>query len=180
MTRIDESLTPQATRLTPPRLAVLKRDDPPVLAAFADISRPVALALLAPWPDPQDARRRTVSEVLPWRRPHREPRAAQEAPRIWRALQQRAWDASPGQRRAPVWAVRALVAPLQALHTEPQALREHLAELFGASPDADLWMRGPGVAVTGGARRQAGWGPDRDRFERAEAVPAGAGTRPVL
>ncbi len=57
---------------------------------------------------------------------------------------------------------------------------EHLEELFLVSPDADLWMSVPGVAVTWGARLQAGFGPHRDRFDRAEAVPALAGTSPVL
>lgn len=180
LTRIDEDLTQQATRLTNQLLAALKSYYPQVLAAFADISRPVALAFLATWPDPQDARRLTVSEVMTWLRQHRYPRAAQEASRIWSALQQRALEASPGKRRAQVWAVRALVAQFQALHTEHQALREHLAELFLADPDADLWMSVPGVAVTLGTRLQAGFGPQRDRFERAEAVQALAGTSPVL
>lgn len=180
LTRIDEALTRQATRLTNQLLAALKSYYPQVLGAFADMSRPVALAFLANWPDPQDARRLTVNEVMSWLRPHRYPRAAPEAPRIWSALQQRALDASPGKRRAQVWAVRALVAQLQALHTEQRALHEHLAELFWASPDAALWMSVPGVAVTLATRLQAGFGPDRDRFERAEAVQALAGTSPVL
>jgi transposase len=41
-------------------------------------------------------------------------------------------------------------------------------------------MSVPGVAVTLGARLQAGLGPDRGRFDRAEAVQALAGTSPVL
>jgi hypothetical protein len=126
----DEALTQPATRLTNPLLAALKSYDPQVLAAFADMSRPVALAFWATWPDPQDARRLTVNEVRTWLRPPHHPRAAQAAPRIWGALPQRAVDASPGQRRAQVWAVRALVAPLHAWQTEQRALREHLAELF--------------------------------------------------
>jgi hypothetical protein len=65
LTRIDEDWTPQATRLTHPLLAALKRDDPQVLPAFADIRRPVAWAFLATRPDPQEARHRTVSEVMP-------------------------------------------------------------------------------------------------------------------
>ncbi|AEJ40418.1 transposase-like protein [Sulfobacillus acidophilus TPY] len=151
-----------------------------MLAAFADISRPVALAFLATWPNPQAARRLTVSDLMTWLRQHRYPGAAKEAPRIWSTLQQRTLEASPGKRRAQVWAVRALVAQLQALQTEQRALRKHLETLFLASPDADLWMSLPGVAVTLGARLQAGFGPDRDRFERAEAVQALAGTSPVL
>ncbi|MCY0863702.1 MAG: IS110 family transposase [Sulfobacillus sp.] len=180
LTRIDEALTHQATRLTNQLTAALKSYYPQVLAAFADISRPVALAFLAAWPDPHDARQLTVSDLMTWLRQHRYPRAATEAPRIWSTLQQRALEASPGKRRAQVWAVRALVAQLQALQTEQRALREYLEELFLASPDADLWMSLPGVAVTLGARLQAGFGPDRDRFERAEAVQALAGTSPVL
>jgi hypothetical protein len=110
LTRIDEALIQQATRLTNQFTAALKSYYPQVLAAFADIRRPVALAFLATWPDPQEARHRTVSEVMPWVRQHRYPRAAPAAPRIWSALQQRALEASPGKRRAPAWAVRALVA----------------------------------------------------------------------
>ena len=59
-------------------------------------------------------------------------------------------------------------------------MREHLEALFLANPDADLWMSVPGVAVTLGARLLAGFGPDRDRFELAEAAQALAGTSPVL
>lgn len=50
-------------------------------------------------------------------------------------MQQRALEASPGKRRAQVWAVRALVAQLQALQTEQRALREHLEALFLANPE---------------------------------------------
>jgi hypothetical protein len=57
LTRIDEALTQQATRLPNPRLAALKSYDRQVLAGFADISHPVALAFLAAWRDLQDARR---------------------------------------------------------------------------------------------------------------------------
>ena len=112
----------------------LKSYYPQVLAAFADINRPVALAFLAAWPDPVEARKLALSDLLRWLRQHRYPRAAQEAPRIWVALQQRALEASPGQRRPQVWAVRALVAQLQALQAEHRALRKHLEEL--------LWIEG--------------------------------------
>ncbi|MCY0900529.1 MAG: transposase, partial [Firmicutes bacterium] len=80
--RLDAAIL---ARLTHQLLAALKSYYPQVLAAFADINRPVALAFLARWPDPQDARRLTVSEVMTWLRQHRYPRAAQEAPRIWSA-----------------------------------------------------------------------------------------------
>ena len=79
-----------------------------------------------------------------------------------------------------MWAVTALVAPRQALPAEHRAWREHLEPLFWANPDADRWMSVPGVAVTLGARLLAGFGPDRDRFDPAEAAQALAGTRPVL
>lgn len=180
LTRIDEDLTQQTTRLTNQLTAALKSYYPQVLVAFADIDRPVALAFLAAWPDPVEARKIALSELMTWLREHRYPRAAQEAPRIWSALQQRALEASPGKRQAQVWAVRALVAQLQALQAEHRALRKHLEALFLANPDADLWMSVPGVAVTLGARLLAGFGPDRDRFELAEAAQALAGTSPVL
>jgi transposase len=63
LTRIDEALTQQATRLTHQLTAALKRDDPPVLAALADIGRLVTWAFLATGPDPQEARHLTVSGV---------------------------------------------------------------------------------------------------------------------
>ncbi|MCY0880246.1 MAG: transposase [Firmicutes bacterium] len=178
--RIDEDWTPQATRLTHPRLAALKSYYPQGLAAFADIRRPVALAFVAAWPDPQEARRPTVSAGMPGLRQPRDPHAAKAAHRLGSALQQRPWEASPGQRQAPIWAVRALVAPRQTLQTEHQALREPRAELFLTSPAADLWRSVPGVAVTWGARPEARLGTQRDRFDQVKAVQAGVGTRPVL
>ncbi|MCY0898991.1 MAG: transposase [Firmicutes bacterium] len=117
---------------------------------------------------------------LAWLRQPRDPRPAQEAPRIWGGLPQRALEASPGKRRAPVWAVRALVARWHAVRAEQQTLRGPLAELFLASLDADLGMSVLEVAVTWGARLQAGFGPQRDRREWAEAVQALAGASPVL
>lgn len=180
LTRIDEDLTQQTTRLTNQLTAALKSYYPQVLAAFAEIGRPVALAFLAAWPDPREAHTLTVSELTTWLRQHRYPQAAVEAPRLWGILQQPALEASPGKRRAQGWAVRALVAQLQALQTEHRALRKHLEELFLADPDADLWMSVPGVAVTLGARLLAGFGPDRDRFEQAESAQSLAGTSPVL
>ncbi|WP_053960177.1 IS110 family transposase [Sulfobacillus thermosulfidooxidans] len=180
LTRIDEDLTQQMTRLSNQLTAALKSYYPQVLAAFAEINRPVALAFLAAWPDPVEARNIALSDLITWLRQHRYARAAQEAPRIWSALQQRALEASPGKRRAQMWAVRAWVAQLQALQTEQRALRKHLEKLFLANPDADLWTSVPGVGVTLGARLLAGFGPDRDRFERAEAAQALAGTSPVL
>ena len=75
---------------------------------------------------------------------------------------------------------QALVAPLQALQAEQRALREPLKALFLANPDADLWMSVPSVRVTLGTRLLAGFGPDRDRFELAEAAQTLSGTRPVL
>lgn len=76
--------------------------------------------------------------------------------------------------------MRALVAQLQALKAEQKALREHLDEVFMANADADLWMSVPGVGPVLGARLLAAFGPDRDRFELAEAVQALAGTSPVV
>jgi hypothetical protein len=61
---VDEDWTPQATRWTQLRRATLNRDAPPVLAAWADIRRPEALAFVAPRPDPPEARHLTVSEVM--------------------------------------------------------------------------------------------------------------------
>lgn len=180
LTRIDEDLAQQTTRLSNQLMAALKSYYPQVLAAFADINRPVALAFLAAGPDPVEARKLALSDLMSWLRQHRYPRAAQEAPRIWGALQQRALEASPGKRRAQVGTVRALVAPRQAWQAEHRALREHLETLFLANPDADRGMSVPGVAVTLGARLLAGFGPDRDRFELVEAAQALAGTSPVL
>ncbi len=180
LTRIDEDMTQQTTRLTNQLTAALKSYYPQVLAAFADISRPMALAFLAAWPDPVEAQKIALSDLMPWLRQHRYPRAAQEAPRIWSTLQQRALEVSPGKRRAQVRTVRALVAQLQALQAEQRAMRKHLEELFLTNPDADLWTSVLGVATTLGARLLAGFGPDRDRFELAEAVQALAGTSPVL
>ena len=131
LTRIDEDVAQQTTRLSNQLMAALKSDYPQILAAFADINRPVALAFLAAWPDPVDARKLALSDLMSWLRQHRYPRAAQEAPHIWGALQQRALEASPGKRRAQVWAVRALVAQLQALQAEHRALREHRNAFFG-------------------------------------------------
>jgi hypothetical protein len=111
LTRIDEDLTQQTTRLTNQLTAALKSYYPQVLAAFADIGRPVALAFLATWPDPVEARQIALSDLMTWLRHHRYPRAAQEAPRIWSTVQQRALEASPGKRRAQVWAVSARWSP---------------------------------------------------------------------
>lgn len=89
LTRIDEDLTQQATRLSNQLTAALKSYYPQIFTAFADIDRPVALAFLATWPDPHAARQLRVTDVMHWLRQHRYPRAADEAPRIWTALQQR-------------------------------------------------------------------------------------------
>lgn len=64
LTRIDEDVTQQTTRLTNQLTAVLKSYYPQVLVAFADIDRPVALAFLAAWPDPVEARKIALSDLM--------------------------------------------------------------------------------------------------------------------
>jgi len=48
LTRIDAPLTEEHTRLVNQLTAVLKREYPVVLNLFEDLSRPTALAFLAP------------------------------------------------------------------------------------------------------------------------------------
>ncbi len=178
-TRVDAALTAEHTRLVHALTAVLQSYDRVVLPLFDDLSRPTALAFLAPWADPRDSGALSVSPLTRWLRQQRYPNAEAAAAQMPARLEAPALKATPGKARAQIRWMRAWVAPRPALDAHRREIREPMAELLTAHVDPDRWASVPSAGPLQGARLVAAFGADRARFASAEAVQAWAGTSPV-
>ncbi|WSA83856.1 transposase [Micromonospora sp. NBC_01796] len=149
------------------------------MAAFADLTAPEALELLAKAPEPASAAwlplTRIVAAVKRARRHH----ATVKAEAIRDALRANHLGQPPVVTTAYAAMVRAQVAILTTLNTEIKTLEEQLRAHFGQHPDADIYVSQPGLSAVLGARVLAEFGDDKTRYASAKARKNYAGTSPI-
>lgn len=181
LTRDQDSLIQEQTRLLNQLMACLKQYYPVALALFTKLAQPLTLRFLQRYPTLEAAQAATVEELagfLVGQVPgYRAPHAA--ATRLWQQLQQPQLRADAITTRTQARHMQALVSQLCPLLEQIAAYDEEISRLFRLHPDSGLFSTLPGAGRRLAPRLLAEWGDDRTRYAEAASVQALAGTAPV-
>jgi transposase len=179
LARAHQSLLWDRTRHVLRLRAVLREYFPAALVAFADLTAPDALELLAAAPDPARAatldRDRITQALARAGRRNRAARAGEIQDRL-RTPQL----SQPGELNAAYAAITtSTVAVINALTTEITTLQGQVEAVFGQHPDAEIYRSQPGMGAILGARVLGEFGDDPHRYHDAKARKNYAGTSPI-
>jgi transposase len=149
------------------------------VAAFADLTAPDALQLLAKAPDPASAARLSISQISAALRQARRRDVPTKAAAIQVALRTLHLGQPPVVTSAYAATVRAQVAILTVLNAQIATMEDQVAAHFGQHPDSELYLSQPGLGVVLAARVLAEFGDDTTRYADARARKNYAGTSPI-
>ncbi len=180
LTRDQDSLIQESTRLTNKLIACLKEYYPVALEFFSKPTLPVALEFFKLYPTPDLVREATVPEMAAFLKKHKHPRPNQTAISIWQKAQEPQLQASAPTVRAKGRLMLALVRQLEVVQEQIAAYDEEINRLFQQHSDSRIFASLPRAAERLAPRLLAEWGDDRERYENAAVVQALAGTSPVL
>ena len=160
--------------------STLREFYPAALAAFDDLTRSDALAVLASAPTPSTGRRLTRTQITAaLRRGGRRRYLAQRTEEIHAALHSEQLEQPPLVAEAFGASVTALVGVLSASIAATSGLEQELEASFGRHPAAELIRSQPGLGTVLGARVLAEFGDDPTRYTTAKARKNYAGTSPI-
>jgi transposase len=154
----------------------------PAMIAAADghVGTRDALAVLAIAPEPAAAWRLTHAKIVTaLRRAGRVRNLEPTAARFHAALRGAHLEATPGVLAAGRANVVALVAVIEAMTTQIDAIETQLADRFEQHPDAPIVCSLPGLGTILGARVLGEFGDDPNRYADARARKNYAGTSPI-
>lgn len=180
LTRDQDGLIQEATRLTNKLIACLKEYYPAALDFFSKPTLPVALEFFKLYPTPDLIREATVPDIAAFLKAHKHPRPNQTAVSIWQKAHEPQLQASAPIVRAKCRLLLALVSQLEVVKEQIAAYDEEITRLFQLHSDSRIFASLPGAAGRLAPRLLAEWGDDRERYENAAVVQALAGTSPVL
>ena len=153
---------------------------PAALRAFADLTHPDALSVLAIAPEPRAAARLSMTQLRSaLRRGGRTRNVERRAAEIRAALRVRTLEVSAAVREAFADSTRAEVAQIQEINRQLAALESKLAASFEEHPDAAIYLSMPGLGTVLGARVLGEFGDDPDRFVSAKSRRNYAGASPL-
>jgi transposase len=118
---------------------------PAAVAAFADLTAPDALQLLAKAPDPASAARLSISQISAALRQARRRDVPTKAAAIQVALRTLHLGQPPVVTSAYAATVRAQVAILTVLNAQIATMEDQVAAHFGQHPDSELNLSQPGL-----------------------------------
>ena len=183
LTRDQDALLQDQTRLVNQLTACLNADFPVALQVFGKLHQAATLAFLEAYPPLASAQAASVEELTAFlhQQPH-SPGPAAAAQRIWQTLHQPPLVADPitvrtKMRRMLVLLV--LVGQLRLLLANIAAYDHEIDRLFREHPDRALFLSLPGAGKRLAPRLLAELGDDRARFADVNGLQALAGTAPV-
>lgn len=160
--------------------SLLREYYPSALAAFPDLSHPVAVEVLLLAPTPTAAAKLTVPRVrAALRRAGRQRNLDVAASTILTNLRGEQFQQPPLIENAMGDQAVGLLRFLSTALSNLTRLDEALATAFNAHPDAQIITSMPGLGTILGARMLAEVGDDREQFADARGLKAFAGTAPV-
>jgi len=151
---------------------------PAALEAFADLTAPDALELLARAPDPVSAARLSrpqISAALKRARRQAEDKAAA----IQGALRTVHLAQPPAVAAAYAATVRSLVSMITAFNAQIAAMEEQVTACFGQARDAEIYLSQPGLGQVLAARALGEFGDDPYRYATARNRKNYAATSPI-
>jgi hypothetical protein len=159
--------------------SALREFFPAALEAFADLTAPDTLELLAAGPDPVRAARLSRSRIAATlQRAHRRD-VEVKAEAIQTALRSAQLTQPAELTGAYAATVGAQVALIAALNAQIAALGEQVGAHFDRHPDAEIFRSQPGLGEILGARVLGEFGDDHDRYDGARARKNYAGNAPI-
>ena len=173
--RLVDERTRQSNRLT----AELKMYFPHPLDWLDNVDAPVSCAFLERWPTLQQLQRARPDTVARFFREHHS-RSVQRIQQRLEAIREAVPAVhDPALLQAGAVATRSLVALLQTLNDQVQALDREIASLVPQHPEAFLFADLPGAGPVLLPRLIVAFGTRRDRFASASELAAYSGIAPV-
>jgi transposase len=179
LTRDQDTLIQNQTRLVNQLTACLKDYYPVALELFGKLHQPTTLAFLQAFPTLEQARAASVEQIGAVLTTAGHPQAAAKAAQIWQHLQHPQLQADPVLTRAKARLMLALVAQLQPVLAQIAAYDQEITRLFRLHSDSRAFASLPRAKTRLAPRLLAEWGDDRARYTDAASVQALAGTAPV-
>jgi len=180
LTRDQDMLIAEATRITNRLIACLKAYYPAALNFFSDLKRPIARAFLKNYPTVKLVCETEISDLAAFLKAHKHPKPNQTAITIWQHANIPQMSASAAVERAKSRLMISLLIQLEPLLKEIENYDDEIHRLFQSHSDSVIFTSLPKAAQRLAPRMLAEWGDDRDRYQDAKVVQALAGTSPVL
>jgi transposase len=180
LTRDQDGLIQQQTRLVNQLTACLKEAYPAALGLFSQLHQRSTLAFLAAFPTHEQAAVASAEAIAAVLLRAKHPTARTTAARIVTQLQAPQLRADAATVRAKARLTQTLVAQLQLLLEQMAEYDAAIARLFDAHADHARFASLPRAGQRLAPRLLAEWGEDRGRYTGAASVQALAGTCPVL
>jgi transposase len=180
LTRDQDALVHQQTRLVNQLTACLKASYPVALELFSRLQQRTTLAFLQRYPTLEAAQQASVAELTAFLRtlPHF-PGPATTAQRLYARLQAPQLHVDPVTVRTKARLLLALLSQLIPLGEQIASYDAEITRLFAAHPDHVLFASLPGTGTRLAPRLLVGWGDDRARYASAASMQGLGGTAPV-
>jgi transposase len=180
LTRDQDTLIRESTRLTNRLISCLKEYFPVALELFSKPTLPVALDFLKNYPTVEAAQKLSVSKLTAFLKSHKHPKPSEAAMEIYQKLHTPQLKASPVVARTKARFMLAILSQLEPLLEQIKEYDKEIERLFNLHSDSRLFASLPGAGLRLAPRLLSEWGDDRERFLNASVVQALAGTSPVL
>lgn len=182
LTRDQDTLIHQQTRLVNGLKACLKEYYPVVLELFVKLQQPLTVAFLRKYPRLEKAQAETVDELTAFMEIHSPhygtPTPRRKAEAIWERVHGPQLVADAATVRGKSRYMLALVDQLTTVMEQIATYDREIAELFKQHPDHHIFKSLPGAGARLAPRLLAEWGDDRARYAKAASIQALAGTAP--
>jgi transposase len=179
LTRDQDLLIRDQTRLLNQITACLKAYSPQALSLFSALNQASTLAFLQAYPTPQAAREANPEQLAQVLKAAGYPQATSKAEEIKQALRQRALQADAVTIRVKSRLLQGLLSRLQVLREQIGEYDEEITRLFLTHKAHGVLKSLPRVAVRIGPRLLAELGDQMDRYADVSRLQALAGTCPV-
>jgi len=180
LTRDQDSLIQDATRLKNKIIACLKEYYPAALKFFSKPTGPVALKFLKKYPNHFKVQKASANKIEKFLKEHKHPKPKQAAITVWKQANSPQLKASMPVILAKTRLLKALIAQLEPLLEQLDDYDKEIEKLFNRHSDSKIFASLPGAGERLAPRLLAEWGDDRQRYHNAAVVQALSGTSPVL
>ncbi|GAW92459.1 transposase IS111A/IS1328/IS1533 [Calderihabitans maritimus] len=147
LTRDQDTLIRESTRVTNRLIACLKEYYPVALELFSKPTLPVALDFLKLYPTLEVAQQASVPELAAFLKEHKHPKPNQTAIEIYKKLHSPQLKASPVVTRAKARLMLALISQLEPLLEQIKEYDKEIQRLFKLHSDSKLFASLPGAGL---------------------------------
>ena len=180
LTRDQDTLIQDSTRLTNRLNSTLKEYYPIALELFSKITLPIAIAFLRDYPTPQEAKKASTDELYKFLKKQKHPKPKSKAYDLYKKLKKPSLEANSAVTETKSRFMLATLDQLEPLLKHLEEYDKEIEKLFNYHSDSKIFSSLPGAGKRLAPRLLAEWGDDRMRYDDASVVQALAGTSPVL